>query len=363
MAYSTEDDVYEESGLNSDLLKNLGDKEKAQVTKLVLKYVESADKKIQRLLKVPISIRKEEHFFEKNDTVELGPDEDSIEMFSAYDPEDKVETIYALYLNGRRVKLPYPKDCDELTESTDDMTEGSNCTLTADADVKKCGDYSIKAVFTDAGSFYFPSDANLNKVIYPWNYIGFWAYTTDKTATFTITLYDVDGNTETKTFTLTLNNTWEIVSFDIDDFTGDIDWSETKLQKIAISVDKACTLYFDNFNFNEGFFWTYPEGLICWSDPDTDPVGFIEVTYAFDPYKVEVPADLREASAKMASIKLLDFCLGARQRYIAFKQMAEDWDKTPDKESMEVVRGRLKREVMEILGGIGFGIDTSIGAP
>lgn len=372
MGYSSEEDVYEESGLNADTIKNLSGKSSiAEVTKLIIKYIKSGDKKIQRLLKVPIQIRKEEHEFFKNKTVAVGPYEDSFEFFGQWNPDNCVEEVLAIfsdwggslashYPEGRRI-LPYPADCDELTEAITDMLAGSNCVLTREATIKKAGLASIKSVFSGAGSFSFPSSANLSLRLYVWDYVSFWFRTSDKTATYTVTLYDVDGNTETKTFTMNFNNTWEIVSLDLDDFTGSIDWSEVDLQKIEISSDKACTIYFDNFNFNDGIFWTTPEGLICWSDPNSDPIGKFFVTYSFDPYKVSTPEDLREASAKMAAIKVLDYCIGARQKFIAFKQVAEDMDKTPDKESMEVTRGRLKRECMEILAGIGFGTNESIG--
>jgi|SRR3989304_4100039 len=364
MTYSTEDEVYEECGMDNATIASLTKKNTGQVSTLVLRYIQSGDMKIKRLLKVPISIRKEEHIFQENKTVELGPYEDSLEFFGTWNPIDCVEEVYAIYLNGRRCKLPYPKDCDsEFTENITNMTIGSNCILTKEGSTIKCGIASIKAVFSGAGSFHFPKLMNLSKRIYPWRFIGFWGRVSDPTTTFTITLEDKDGNVETGTFTFDFANTWQIISLDMDAFIGSINWQDVDLQKITISVDKACTFYLDNFNFNDGIFWTTPEGLICWSDPNTDPLAKFEVTYSYDPYANDVPEDLAEASAKMAAIKILDYCLGARQRYIAFKQAAEDMDKTPDKESMEVVRGRLKREVMEILGGIGFGTNESIGAP
>ena len=371
MGYSSEEEVYEEGGLNSDTIQNLTGKSIAEVTSLVLKYINSGDKKIQRLLGIPITIRKEEHEFLKNKTVVLGPYEDSFEFFNTYDPEDCVEEVLAVFSrwgrnmshSGERRVLPFPKNCDDLTEDIDDMDDGINCTLSKEVTIKKAGTASIKAVFSGAGYFFFPTNANLDLKLYIWNFLSFLFRTDNKTATFTITLYDINENSETKTFTMNYDDTWEIISFDLNDFIGNIDWSVTNLQKIKISVDKACTIYFDNFSFNDGLFWTAPEGLICWSDPSSEPIGVFSVSYSYDPYKVNTPEDLKEASAKMAAIKILDYCLSARQRLIAFKQVAENMDKTPDKESMEVTRGRLKREVMEILGGIGFGTEESIGAP
>jgi len=362
MGYSREDEVYEATGLNASIVKSLGEfNTLAEVTVLVERYISKADKKIKRLLKVPITVRKEYHLFDYNKTVELGPHEDTFEFYSNDDPTDCVEAVYAVYGRNGRIKLPYPKDCDNRTEDVDDMT-ATNVVLTKETTTIKCGDASVKAVFQAGGSFYFPSNANLNKNIEPWQYIGFWFQTSDATATFTMKLYDKDGNSMSQTFTLDLNDTWEIVSLNMDNFTGSINWGTTNLQKIEITSDKACTAYFDNFNFNDLLFWTYPEGLICWSDPDSTPYSEIAVTYSYDPYKINVPEDLADASAKLAGILLLDFCIGARLRITGFKQMSHDLDaEMPDKSTLEVVRGRLKREAMDALAGLGFGTFEGIG--
>src|SRR3972149_4594620 len=190
--------------MNADTIKNLSGKSSlAEVTKLIIKYINSGDKKIQRLLHVPIGIRKEEHEFLKNETVPLGPYEDSFEFFDAYKPENCVEEVLAIFSrwgrnmshSGTRRVLPYPTNCDEISEDVTDMTVGLNCTLTRESTIKKAGLASIKAVFTGAGSFYFPSGANLNLKLYIWDFVSFWFRTTDKTAIFTITLSDIDGNT------------------------------------------------------------------------------------------------------------------------------------------------------------------------
>lgn len=377
MTYSSEEDVYEECGMDSTTLQNLTGKSQAEVTALVLKYIESADRRIKRILKVPITIRKEEHEFIKNKTVTLGPYEDSLEFAGDYDPTDCTDEVFAIYstgfgraniystydamMKGRR-KLPYPSDCDSLTEDITDMTASATCTLSKETSIVKAGEASIKAIFASAGNFYFPSNGNLDKRIFSWYFTGFWFRTTDKTATFTLSLYDINGNIAYTTFKLNFNNTWEIIDLELSAFTDAFDWSNINIQKIKLSADKACTIYFDNFNFNDGLFWTCPEGLICWGDPTCDPLGEFQVTYSYDPYLIDVPPDLAEASAKLAAVKVLDYCIGARQRYIAFKQMAENMDKTPDKESLEVTRGRLIAEVNRILNDIGIGTDESKGA-
>jgi len=356
MVYSTEENVYEATGMNTTIVQSLSSKNEAQVTTLIESYISEADLKIKRLLKIPITIRKENHSFDGSKTLELGPYEDEEEFFSSYDPADCVEDVYALYLNGGRIKLPYPKNCDDLTEDVTDMT-GTNVTLTKKTDIKKCGTASVMAKNTAAGSFsfYFPKNANLEKNIYPWDYVGFWFRTSDKTATFTIKFYDIDGNVEYQTFILTQSDTWQIVALQMSDNTGSIDWSDVLCQKIEILSDKACTIYFDNFCFNDGLFWTYPEGLICWCEPDTDSYAEIEVTYAYDPFKAEVPVDIKLASSKLAGALLIDYLIGHRQQITGFEQMQEDMDTRPDRETLEVVRTRLRREAYDALAGFGFG--------
>jgi len=365
MPYSTESDVYDATGYNSDIVQKLSQKTPEQVTTLINGYIAQADLRIKRLLGVPISIRKEYHLFESNHTVELGPYEDPMGFFSAYDPLNCVDDVYAIYQNGYRVKLPYPKDCDSLSEDIINMNAGANCTLSRETSIFKCGTASIKAIFTAAGSFDFPKNHNLEKNIEPWNYVSFWFRTNNKTATFTIELYDKDGNKISRTFTVTINDTWQIITLQISKFT---DYSTTRfneerlLQYITIKADKACTIHFDNFNFNDGFFWTYPEGLICWSTEDTEPYGEIEVTYAYDPYKVSTPEDIKEASARLAGVRLVEFLIGCRQRVTGFQQMSDDLEDTPDRDALEMTRSRLRKEAEEILSGTGFKTYSGLGS-
>jgi len=358
MGYCTEEDVYEATGFTESVVRSLSSKQKAGLTQMITRFIDKGDRKIKRCLGIPITIRKEDHAFEKSETLELGPYEDEFEFFGTWDPEDCVEKIYALYLAGGdrdiRVKLPYPRDCDVLTEDIDDMA-GTNVTLTKETVIVKCGDASIKAEFSDAGNFYFPTAGNLQKNIDPWTYVSFWFRTSDNTVIFTLTLEDKDSNITSETFTLEFDDTWELVTINIKSVLADIGWSIVKLQKITISASKLCTIYFDNFNFNDGYFWTCPEGLICWADPNSDPWGKIRVTYSYDPYKVEVPEDIREASAKLAGVQLLDYCIGLRVMTTGFKLMSEDLEAIPEKIALEVARNRLKREAAEILAGIGYG--------
>jgi hypothetical protein len=362
MVYSQESDVYEATGMKTEIVQKLGGKTSAEVTTLISSYITKADQRIKRLLGIPYTVRKEYHSFDGQNYVELGPSEDEFEFYGDYNPTNLVESVYAIYSSGR-VKLPYPKDCDSMTEDKTDMNSSVSCTLTKETTIKKCGTASIKAVFTAAGSLDFPKNHNFDKNIETWDYIGFWFRTSDKTATYTLSLYDKDGNRIYTTFVCTIADTWQIIKLDIADFTGDYDFDEDRLcQYVKIESDKACTVYFDNFCFNDGFFWTYPQGLICWSIPDLDPEEiYIEVTYSYDPFKSTVPEDIEEASARMAGIRLLEYLIGCRQRITAFAQGSDNLDNYPDRETLEFTKARLEREIQEILAGIGFKTYSGMG--
>jgi len=357
MAYCTEQDVYNATGMKSDTVVKLGGKTEEQVSELISGFITKADRIIKNELGVPITIRKELHTFEEDAFVELGPYEDRFGFFGTYEPANCVEKVFAIYTRSGRIKLPYPKDCDSLTESSANFAVGSNCTLTTESTTVKCGEASVKALFSDAGSFYFPTTQNMNKNIEAWSYIGFWLQTSDKTATFTIKIFDISGNYISHTFSLSHNNTWEVVKLKLIDFTNwdTYEFNEDRLmQYIQIESDKACTIYFDNFNFNDGVFWTYPEGLIVYSIPSELPTVSIEVTYNFDPYKNSTPQEITLASAKTAGIMLLEFLIGCRQRITAFVQSSDALENYPDRETLEFRRAELQRQVQGILAGIGF---------
>lgn len=360
MNYSTQEDVFRESGLDSEIVEKLSGRNKTEITKQILEYIEASDAKINNILGVPIPIVKEEHRFKKNPTLMLGPYEDSLGFHSEWNPKGCVTSVSDININGTSLNLPFPNDCDEYTENVDYVTAGTNCSVSRDFSVKKAGDASIKAIFSDAGHLtFFDGENNLDYLIYNIDFLSFWGRTTDKTATFTVKLYNINDEYISSTFTIGFNNTWKICSLELADFTGDFSLDDYPIQKIVIESDKACTLYIDNLNFNEGIFFTLPEGLICWSDVNEYPYVNFEVSYRYNPYKIKVPKDLREASAKFAAVKLLDFCIGMRGKYMSFKVMSENIDRTPDRETMEVDRGRIIAEANRILMSIGVGTKTS----
>jgi hypothetical protein len=364
MPYSSESDVYDQTGLDTDIVQSLGGKNSTQVTTLINSFITQADARIKGLMKVPITVRKERHEFDGNSSIELGLYEDEFEMFSCDDPTDCVDTVYAIFTrHGSRYKLPYPKNCDDLTEATTGWANVANSTLSAEATIVKCGTKSIKAVFSAAGSFKYTT--HLDKNIETWGYIGLWLYTSDETAVFTVTLEDESGNTATKTFSNTDPSTWQIVQLILSEFTksaGFGGWDYThKLQHITIASSKACTIYLDNLCFNDGVFWTQPEGLINWSDPDSDPFDVIYVTYSYDPFKVTTPEVIKKASAKIAGIDLLNYLIGRRQRTIGFEVESDNLEERPDRQTLESTRNRLQREAEELIANIGYGAYEGIG--
>jgi hypothetical protein len=357
MTYTNEAGVYEATGMNTTIVQNLGKKSESEVTTMIGNYIAEAQKMIQRKLGVPIKIRKEEHLGDgRTNNIELGPWEDSIGM-NDYDPSDVVQNVYAIFVNGRRRRLPYPKDCDELTEGNSSSYTGSNATLSDETTIIKCGSYSVKCIFSAAGYMSLVLSGERN--IHPWDYIGFWFYSTSTSVTFTLRLYDRDGNYNYKTFTCPVANRFCFIRLNIDEFTGSIDWSDTDLYSFAIYADGACTTYLDNFNFNDGWWWTYPEGLINYGEISGGqgwvPEGsFIEVTYDYDPYLSDVPEDVERACKCFAGAKLLTFLIGCRLRDTGFEVSAEDMDIKTDKATLESDRARLIAEGNQIMVDIGM---------
>lgn len=358
MVYSIESQVYEATGMSSSVVQKIGSIDSNAVTAQVNSYIAQSDQRIKRLLGIPYTVRKEFHTFHEQHTCQLGPEEDNFEFFGDYNPENLVEKIFAVYISGGRMKLPYPKNCDDLTESITGWTTSTNCIISNEGNTVKCGTKSIKAIF-NSSTAYLKYTNNLDKNIEAWDYIAFWFNTSSIAGIFTLTLEDAAGHTTSHTFQNTYADTWQIVSLRISDFTlgtGFTKWDyDNKLEHITITTNTICTVYVDNLCFNDGIFWTTPTGLLCWSVPDRDPCDMeVMTTYSFDPFKTTVPVDIAQASAKMAGILLLEYLIGCRQRITAFQQGSTELDNTPDRETLEFTKARLEREITEILAGTGF---------
>lgn len=362
-AYSTYQDVLDALGYNLTDLASIMSKTEAQISTLIAGYITTGDARLKKMLKVPISIQTERHIGDgRTLQYQLGPEDEDIGIFT-YDPENCVEDIFAVYHFGSRVKLPYPKDCDSITEATASSYGKSNAVVSDDTSVIKCGVKSIKAIFSAAGYISYPSAADLDKNVFPWTYIAFWFRSSDASATFTFKLYDKDGNEEYKTFTVDKANVWKAIRLNIEEFTGSIDWSDVNLFQFRIYADKVCTIYFDNFNFNEGWWWTTPKGTINYGGV-SDGIGWfslddiVKVTYSFDPYKASTPEEVKYCSARLAALALVEYLIGIRQQHTAFEFETETMEPKSDKWTLEVTRNRLQKEFDETLAAIGYGGTT-----
>jgi hypothetical protein len=387
--YSQEQDVYDASGFSSAFIQKVGSvngitMQASDVTTLVNKFIANVDERIRRLLGVPITIRKEGHEFFNNPTVQLGPErEDPYEFFGAWDPSGKVEDVYAIYYNEYRTKLPYPKNWDQFTEPNALYlwgTDSPNTTIVADTNDFMCGVGSLHIKFTQTNTqlpqptqyAQFPRSQNLNKRMYPWFYIGMWAKTNNPNAVFYFRFVCADGSYYYGAFQLGTGNTWEVVMLNIRNFafydpTGQanqFNWMITYTRYIQIASDSPADLWIDNLNLNDGFFATYPSGQICWCMPNFYPAGRISVTYSYDPFRSptgSVPEALRDASAKMAGVKLIDWLIGHRQSAIAFDQMSDTLEESPDRETLENTRRRLEQEALDDLVSLGYKTFEGIG--
>lgn len=364
ISYSEEQDVYDATGMTTAFIEKACSLTSEQLTALINKYIAKSDSKIRRLLGIPITVRKEGHEFFNNPTVQLGPDrEDPFEMFGAFDPTDKVSEIYAIYYNEYRTKIPYPKNWDQFTEDTTGWAI-TNGTMTQDKTDLKCGIASLKSVMTGAGNIQYPSTHNLHKRIYPWWYAGFWFKCSNADANFTFRIVRGTGSYYYSNFNVINADTWEPIQLSIRRFQfansggegvqPDFNWILTYTEYIEITCDRACIFSIDNFNFNDGFFASYPQGTIQWCMPEWYPTGRIAVTYSYDPYAIDVPEALNEASSKMAGILLIDYLIGMRQQHIAFDQMSDTLEESPDRETMQATRVRLQTEAEECLASLGY---------
>jgi len=477
--WSTEDQVYSVTGMSSNVVQKMSGKTVSEVTAFIQNFIKTSDQRIRHRMGLPYTIRKEFHVFHFNEQFrEFGPAEDQYEFFDYYDPTDRVEKVFAIYSNKKRMKYPFPKNCDDLTEDTtvvstetaiDNMqwditgdsvsietvigfTGYTNCVPADIGDVVlmdasptpipigtlysydninqiwtitvsintlipagsvlstdtlghggitvtdsifsnnstilmkditdfMAGTASLKTIVagSNGGSILFPKTQNLQKQQYPWDYLSFWMKTSDPNAKFTFRMYDVLGRSVSQEFycgnnnfnmTLGFNpaltNAWQIVALKfmcMTGYAGGVNWVFVPVQYFTIEVDRPCTFWIDNLNWNDGIFFTAPKGLLCWARSEISAIADeLEVTYSFDPFKQEVPEDISFGSAKMAGILLLEYLIGIRQRSTAFTQSSDALATSPDKETLEFTKARLEREVDEFLSGIGFKSYSGIGA-
>lgn len=400
--WSTEAQVYSVTGMSSNVVQKMMGQNKTagDVTTLIQSYIQTSDQRIRHLMGLPYTIRKEYHVFHFNEqTRDFGPMEDEYEFFDYYDPTDRVEKVFAIYSNKRRMKYPFPRNCDDLTEDdtvvssestingkewdVDDLPHAGSPTTTIEKDEEDfmAGTASLKVTVTNStgGMIIFPKTKNLAKQQYPWDYLAFWMKVDDPTVKFTFRMYDVLGRSVSQEFYCGNNNfnmtlqfnpalpdTWQIVALKfmiMQGYAGGTNWVFVPVQYFTIECDKPCVFHIDNLNWNDGIFFTAPRGLLCWSRSEISAIADeLEVTYSFDPFKQEVPEDISIGSAKMAGILLLEYLIGIRQRSTAFTQSSDALSVSPDKETLEFTKARLEREVESFLAGIGFKTYSGVSA-
>lgn len=356
--YCTETDVYEATGLNTTLVQNQSEKDASAVTTLINGYILDAETTVKNGTGVPITMRTENHLGDgEKSEFQLGPED---EEYFGYDPEDGVVDVKAVYFGNSRKKLPYPKNCDDFTEEETPDYAVSNCTVTGETTIKQHNDYSVKMVFSSAGYARYPSGLNLAKNIDIFGYTAFWFRSSDAGVTFTLRLYDKDGNYNSQTFAVDMADVWYIIWIKIDSMTGSVDWETTKCYYFDIYASGACTAYMDNFAFNDGWIYTAPSGLLCIHEasnageqPPSEGYPF-KVTYRYDPFKASVPRNIKIATACIAGIALVDYLRGIRYADTAFRSRGDIGLPKPDKEALIGTRTKLKERAKEKLAEFGY---------
>lgn len=366
-SYATEQDVYDETGMSYELVNRLTELEADKLTELINNYIVSAETKVKSLLRIPWTITREIHIGTgEDDEFDLGPEDE--DFYIDYDPLGKLVKIYSCYFYRRRKKKPLPKDCDIYSEDKDmwDVASGDRIAPSNSVD-NQAGDYSMSFSFTTTAQYgRYPRVSTGNYIdrnidIFDFMFLRMKSNTASTVVT--ITLYSISGATRTATFTCTLANHWYKVMLDLDDdFTGTANWEDDHLSYFTISTDQTTvTLKVDNINFNDEWCYTAPSGklLIMHRSTDQPPADGYKfyVTYGYDPFKLETPANITSATAQLAGVKLIDYLIGLRQQAIAFELEGESMIPLPDKETMYHTRSWLLSQAKENLRAVGYGFD------
>lgn len=380
MPYSTESNVYDYSGLSSDLVESVTGKSTADITTLITDLIVKADQRVDKWVRLPIVVRRERHVATGEKRIfELGAEDSELELFD-YNPQQGVQKkrgsgpVYAVYENNHRVKNPYPKDCDEC-ENNDGDWGNSNCTITSVANSVaslNVGDYHINGVYSAAGYMEYPSAQNLNKNIDAYNYVSFILQTDDSAITFTLRIYDINGNYNEEEFTLPKADMRFFVHISIDEMTGSVDWEDTPIYYWRLYASGACTAKMDGMAFNNGYIWTYPYGEVIYTETDNISTregdnstlgagNIIHVTYSYNPFLAEYnrdgsyPANIVSASARLAGAFLWDHLAGCVQADSKLRITGDTLQRIPEKDTMEKMKKRLIAEAKQDVAEYGFG--------
>lgn len=391
--YCSWTDVLNYSGFDSDRVIELSIRHTTatQVQDLIEEYIADATAEINDLLGINITIRKEKHLGTGEDDVfELGQEDEEGAYY--HDPSDSVLDVIQCWLGGHtasyRKLRPYPTEkdyinknviqlrgCELGTEVTTLVNTWDESTATDSLDTTTfiAGIRSIELVYANATQFgRFPSQtANyfIDKNIDIYSYIAYYVRSDTANIEVTIRLYDVDGNYNYASFTITKANHWYLVMLDIDeDFSGTVaSWDDTNLMYIELWVDAACTLNVDNLNINDGWMYTAPAGEIAIMRQLSDePIGEnypFYVTYRYNPYEnpfsdsISAVRNVKKACACLAGMDLIDFLRGIRVEETEMDVQSESGVPNPTRDVLANTRKDLERKYDRAMRSIGYGWD------
>ena len=367
--YSTEADVYLYSGLSSALIQTVTGKSPAEVTTLITEKIAKADSKIRNAVRVPIIVHRELHVADGEKRVFLlGPEDENLDLFD-YNATSEVQEVFAVYIDGVKTHMPYPKDCYSQTNNNASDYSTSNCAITGVANSVaplRVGTYYLSCVYSAAGYIQYPSAGNLNKNIHYFSFASFILQTDNASRKFTLYLYNVNGNANMYEFSLPKANMRFIVSINLNSMTGSVDWSDNNMYYWRLYSDGACTVQLDGFNFNDGFMWTYPYGELIYTETDELSTGEgnegmlgegvkLHVTYSFDPFLSSTPEYIKSASARLAGAYLWDHMKGFVQAKYKLELSGDTEEPIPQRDVMERTIQRLINEAKEDIAEYGYG--------
>jgi len=369
MVYCSETDVLEAVGLSSAKVQSISGKDATEVTAMITRFITKGQGIVQNWVGVPHKQRHEIHEADgEKFEFDLGP-EDSEFNIGRFDPENCVEKVYAVYLNGERRKLPYPEDCELGTENDHADYTGTNCVITSQTTTPQHGTYFTQGVFSAAGVMLYPSAKNLAKNIDIFTHFIFRFKSSNAGVTFTVKFFDKDDNYTSKTFTVEKANIWYLVMLKIDNFTDSgakIDWDGDLLYAISIETNGACTVGIDNAAFCDGWIYTAPSGKVVWaydtsiSESPLSEGNKIEVTYSFDPFKVTVPEAIKSGTAKVAGYHLLEYLIGVRQADTQFVVEGDTLEPAYGRDVLERRKMRLLESAKEDIASYGYSYDGGV---
>jgi len=335
MAYTTEDGVYSRTGFNSSSIQVVTEKSEAEVTILVDGFISDAQEDIRSEIGYPIVINEERHYGDGNKNIfDLGPEDDAFAEEGNYDPENNVIEVYNAWFGSFKKKKPYPENCELGTEDLASSWSG-NSTITEDTTHQVHGSNCIKVVFDSSNQYaQYPDGSTtvyLDKIVDTWSDLFFYVKATNASATFTIRLYDKDGNYAEETFTLRQANVGQYIWLDLDSFDTVLDWDDVRVQYIRIYSDTACTIYLDNVCFSDSWAFSAPSGKFHVSVADNisserSPSGGFPffVTYSYDPFLASVPRNIKGAAECLAGVYLITHLRGTKYQELDF----EVWNET-----------------------------------